>query len=121
MYAVLCIDDQIRSMSALSIIVRSCGYICLSAQDPDEAASAYSQSKVDLVILNNDLVGGNALALAKRLKQLSNVPLILLSGTSLVEKPLNVDLVVHKPIDTRDFTKMLQWIVSKSRTASSVA
>ncbi|MDT8067981.1 MAG: response regulator [Terriglobia bacterium] len=121
MYAVLCIDDQIRSISALSIIVRSCGYICLSAQDPDEAASAYSQSKVDLVILNNDLVGGNALALAKRLKQLNDVPLILLSGTSLVEKPLNVDLVVHKPLDAREFTKMLQWIVSKSRTASSVA
>ncbi len=118
MYAVLCIDDIPRSMNVLSIIVRSCGYICLSAQDPEEAVSAYSQSKVDLVILNNDLVGGNALALAKRLKQLSNVPLILLTGTSVVDKPLNVDLVVHKPIDTRDFTKMLQWIVSKSRSAS---
>jgi DNA-binding response OmpR family regulator len=121
MYAVLCIDDQFRSMNALSIIVRSCGYICLSAQDADEAVSAYTGSKVDLVILNNDLAGSNALALAKRLKQVSNVPLILLSGTSLVDKPLNVDLVVHKPIEPRDFTKMLQWIVSKSRSASSVA
>lgn len=118
MYAVLCIDDQVRSMNALSIIVRSCGYICLSAQEAEEAVSAYSQSKVDLVILNNDLTAGNALALAKRLKQLSNTPLILLSGTSVVEKPLNVDLVVHKPIDPREFTKMLQWIVSKSRSAS---
>ena len=118
MYAVLCIDDQARSMNALSLIVRSCGYICVSAQDPDEAVSAYTQSQVDLVILNNDLTGGNALSLAKRLKQLSNTPLILLSGTSLVEKPLNIDLVVHKPVDTREFTKMVQWIVSKSRSAS---
>lgn len=118
MYAVLCIDDQVRSMNAMSLIVRSCGYICLSAQDPDEAVSAYTQSQVDLVILNNDLTGGHALSLAKRLKQLSNTPLILLSGTSVVEKPLNIDLVVHKPIDTREFTKMVQWIVSKSRSAS---
>jgi DNA-binding response OmpR family regulator len=118
MYAVLCIDDQAPSISTLSICVRSCGYICLSAQDPDEAVSAYSNSKVDLVILNNDINGTNALALAKRLKQVSNVPLLLLCRTSVTEKPLNVDLVIHKPIEPREFTKILQWIVSKSRSVS---
>jgi DNA-binding response OmpR family regulator len=118
MYAVLCVDDQRTTLNVLSNIVRSCGYICLSAQDVDEAISAYNGSKVDLVILNNDINGTNALALAKRLKQLSNVPLLLLCRTSVVEKPLNVDLVVHKPIDPRDFTKVIQWVVSKSRSTS---
>ncbi len=121
MYAVLCIDDQKTTLSALSIIVRSCGYICLSAHDEDEAVSTYTNCNVDLVVLNADIRGTNALALAKRLKQHSNVPLLLLCRTSVVEKPLNVDLVVHKPFEPRDFTKILQWVVSKSRSSTSVA
>jgi DNA-binding response OmpR family regulator len=117
MYAVLSIEDPAQSINPLASIVRSCGFIFLSAQDPNEAASAFSESKVDAVILNKDLGAGDALALAARLKQLSNVPIILVSGNHLMEKPAEVDLVVHKPIDLRDFAKMLRWIVSKSRTA----
>lgn len=118
MYAILCIDDQSPSLSELCFLVRSCGYICLSAANAEEAIDAYTNSKVDMVVLDHDLRSTNALALAKHLKQLRDVPLLLLSTTSLLEKPGNVDLVVHKPIEARNFSKMMQWIVRKSKSSS---
>jgi CheY-like chemotaxis protein len=118
MYAILCIDDQVASLSALSFLVRSCGYICLSAATPEEALSAFSNSKVDMVVLDHDLSSTNSLALAKQLKQVRDVPVLLLCRTSLVDKPGNVDLIVHKPIEARGFSKIIQWVVRKSRSTS---
>jgi CheY-like chemotaxis protein len=118
MYAILCIDDQIAALSALSFLVRSCGYISLTASTTEEALSAFTNSKVDLVVLDNEMATSNSLALAKHLKQLRDVPVLLLSKTSLVEKPGNVDLVIHKPIEHRDFSKIIQWVVRKSRSVS---
>jgi CheY-like chemotaxis protein len=118
MYAILCIDDQATSLSALAFLVRSCGYICLGASTSEEAISAYTNSNVDMVVLDHDLTSANSLALAKQLKQIRDVPLILLSRTSLVEKPCNVDLIVYKPIEARGFSKIIQWIVRKSKSSS---
>jgi len=118
MYAILCIDDQAASLSALSLLVRSAGYICLGASNTEEAVSAYTNSKVDLVVLDHDMVNANALTLAKQLKQIRDVPLLLLCRTSVVDKPGNVDLVVYKPIETRGFSKILQWVVRKSNSIS---
>jgi CheY-like chemotaxis protein len=118
MYAILCIDDQAASLSAVSYLVRSCGYICLSAASAEEAISAYSNSKVDMVVLDNDLTCTNALALAKQLKQLRDVPVILVCKTSLNDKPGNVDLIVHKPIDARGFSKIIHWVIRKSNSSS---
>lgn len=117
MYAILCIDDQAASLSALSFIVRSCGYICLSAATAEEALSAYNNSKVDMVVLDHDLASTNSLALAKQLKQLRDVPLLLLCKTSLNDKPGNVDLIVHKPIEARGFSKIIHWVVRKSNSS----
>jgi CheY-like chemotaxis protein len=121
MYAILCIDDQAAALSALSFLVRSNGYICLSAASPEEALSAYTNSKVDMVVLDHDITCADPLALAKQLKQVRDVPLLLLCGTSLLEKPGNVDLIVHKPIEARGFSKIIQWVVRKSRSASAAS
>lgn len=118
MYAILCIDDQAASLSEISFLVRSCGYICLSAATTEEAISAYTNSKVDMVVLDQDLRSTNAMALAKQLKQIRDVPVLLLCRTSTTEKPCNVDLIVHKPIEARGFSKIIQWIVRKSKSSS---
>jgi len=118
MYAILCVDDQPASLNALSFIVRSCGYICLTALTAEEAVSAFEGSKVDLVVLDNDLTTTNSLALATRLKQVRDVPTLLLCRTSVLDKPGNVDLVVYKPIESRGFSKILQWVIRKSRSTS---
>ncbi|HEX6880578.1 MAG TPA: response regulator [Terriglobales bacterium] len=118
MYAVLCIDDHNTTLSELSFLVRSCGFICLTAPTAEEAVSAFEQSRVNMVVLDHDLSSSSAVALAKSLKQVRDVPIILLSGKTMEEKPHNVDLVIPKPIEARVFSKMLQWVARGSRSVA---
>lgn len=118
MYAVLCIDDNAANLNALSFIVRSRGYICITAPNAEEAIAAFNGSKADLVVLDQDLTSMPAYKLATHMKQSRNVPIVLLSHNAFLEKPSFIDIVVKKPVESRDFGRIITWVIQQSRSPS---
>ena len=98
MYAILCVSQEPNTVHSVTLVLRSRGYICLSAESAEEAEGAFSGSGADLVILDHALPGSEKLA--EKLKAQRNVPLIMLAGLSdILPTMASVDLLCPKPVN----------------------
>ena len=98
MYAILCVSQEPNTVHSVTLVLRSRGYISLSAESAEEAEGAFSGSGADLVILDHALPGSEKLA--EKLKAQRNVPLIMLAGLSdILPTMASVDLLCPKPVN----------------------
>ena len=99
MRTILVIDDHLVTLETICLILKKQGYRTFAAKNAQEAQEHFFANKVDLVIVDHGLPGISGSDLAKRLKEIKNVSVLMLSGNSdLLEKPESVDVFLPKPV-----------------------
>lgn len=117
MYAILCVASDSSVIHTVSLVLRSRGYICISAESSEEAILAISGSGADLVVLDHAMPGSEKLA--ADLKKLRNVPLIMLAGLSDVLPTMPfVDLLCPKPVNAHEILREVDSFLSRKREAT---
>jgi DNA-binding response OmpR family regulator len=99
MRTILVIDDHVATLKTICLVLKQQGYEALPAENANQAQEHFFGNKVDLVIVDHGLPGITGAELAKRLKEIKSVFVLMLSGNSeLLEKPDSVDVLLPKPI-----------------------
>jgi DNA-binding response OmpR family regulator len=92
------VSQEPTTLQTLTLALRSRGYICVSAETAEEALGAFAGSGANLVLLDHALPGSEKLA--QNLKEVRNVPLIMLAGISDILPTMGcVDLLCPKPVN----------------------
>lgn len=102
MYSILICDDQPDIVSALKIYLASEGYRLLTATNGQEAVEAVKENEIHLVLLDIMMPVMDGVVATAKIREFSNVPIILLTAKSETEDTvlgLNVgaDDYVTKP------------------------
>ena len=104
MYTILVCDDDKDIVSALDIYLTSEGYRTVKAYDGLEALQAAESQPVDLILMDIMMPGMDGIAATAKIREESNVPIILLTAKSEVSDKilgLNIgaDDYITKPFD----------------------
>ena len=87
-WTLLCVSKSSPAQVTRDLILERAGYRVLAASDPAEAASIFSSSIIDAVIIGDSLQSDQRLELARRFKQLKDsVPIVVLNKTSGTQVP----------------------------------
>lgn len=82
MTTVLVVDDEVRLRRALSLGLRAAGYEVLLAADGTEALALAAAERPDVVLLDLGLPDLDGVGVLARLRAVSSVPVLVLSGRS---------------------------------------
>lgn len=85
MYQILICDDQPDIVNALKIYLAPEGYHILTAYNGKEAIEAVRTNDVHLVLLDIMMPGVDGITATKRIREFSNVPILLLTAKSETE------------------------------------
>lgn len=112
---VLCVDDDPRAMTARSLILSVAGYDVQTAGSSEAALRIFRRTSIDLVIADHFLPGMSGAELARAMKKIKpEVQFVLLMVAA--EPPADaeqVDLVLMKGMDPRQFLDDIQMLLSK--------
>jgi len=99
---ILVVDDEIEIVRALQRSLAAHGYDVFTANSGEEALEAISHYRPDLMVLDLGLPGMSGLEVAKRVREESNLPIIVLSvkdteRDKVLALDLGADDYVSKP------------------------
>jgi DNA-binding response OmpR family regulator len=118
---ILIVDDDIRICRLLSRILTAEGYAVETVENGQAMWRALRTRTFDLVILDLRLSGGeDGLALARRLRTESDMPLIMLTGRSeqidkIVGLEIGADDYVTKPFDRHELIARIRSLLRRSQ------
>jgi len=116
-YAILCVASDTNVNHTVSLVLRSRGYICISAESAEEAVGAFGGSGADLVVIDHAMSGSEKLA--EELKKQRNVPIIMLAGLSDVLPAMPyVDLLCPKPVNAHEILREVDSFLKGKRQAT---
>ena len=110
---ILIVEDEIEIREGVSEYLSEVGYNVISAEDGMQAIELFKNSKIDLVILDIMLPKANGFVVLNKIRQESNVPVIMLTAMSddytqimsfdekaddYITKPFSI-IVLHKRIE----------------------
>ena len=110
---ILIVDDEKEIREGVSEYLSEVGYNVISAEDGMQAIELFKNSKIDLVILDIMLPKANGFVVLNKIRQESNVPVIMLTAMSddytqimsfdekaddYITKPFSI-IVLHKRIE----------------------
>jgi len=112
---ILVIEDHLATLETICLILKREGYNALCAQNAQQAQGHFFGSEVDLVIVDHGLPGITGADLAKALKKVKEVQIMMLSGNSdLLEKPESVDVLLPKPIPVPILLEEIKNLIERS-------
>ena len=110
---ILIVEDEVDIREGVSEYLSEVGYNVISAEDGMQAIELFKNSKIDLVILDIMLPKANGFVVLNKIRQESNVPVIMLTAMSddytqimsfdekaddYITKPFSI-IVLHKRIE----------------------
>ncbi|WP_273841355.1 response regulator transcription factor [Rubrobacter calidifluminis] len=115
---VLIVDDDEALLEVISIVLASEGYEVLTAKDGSEALKIAGRERLDLVILDIMLPRMSGFEVLKKLRQQSDVPVIMLTAKSqsvdkVVGLELGADDYITKPFDTKELLARIRAILRR--------
>ena len=120
---ILIVEDEKEIREGVSEYLAEVGYSVISAEDGMQAIELFKNNKIDLVILDIMLPKANGFVVLNKIRQESNVPVIMLTAMSddytqimsfdeeaddYITKPFSI-IVLHKRIEA-----LLRWGVKVS-------
>lgn len=101
---ILIVDNDEGVVCAIASRLKSLGYACVTAETGAQGISAFRSRKIDLVITDLNMPVGDGISLAKSLRNVSDVPIIFVTGFRDEYKPELLSIrnvsVLRKPFDT---------------------
>ena len=126
MYNILVCDDEKDIVSALTIYLTTSGYQVFSAYDGTEALALLEKEDIHLVLLDIMMPQLDGIATMTRLREKSNVPVILLTAKSedtdkILGLNVGADDYVTKPFRPVVLGAKVKALLRRSREFSSAA
>ena len=114
------VDDEQTIRTLLKRILESEGYEVILAADGNSALAMLEKREPDLVILDINMPGLNGFQVLERIRQHSNVPVIMLTGigeaTALGNAlSLGADDFVKKPFNVRELLARIKTKLRRSQ------
>ncbi|MCW8923390.1 MAG: response regulator, partial [Gammaproteobacteria bacterium] len=104
---ILVVDDDHELCSLLELYLRENGYAVTCVGDGIEMDQFLAENDADLIILDLMLPGEDGLSLTQRLRQSSNIPMIMLSARGeeidrIIGLEMGADDYLAKPFNSRE-------------------
>ena len=120
---ILIVDDEAGIRQMLSFTLGGDGYACTEAGDTDEAQSALTNRRPDLILLDWMLPGISGVDFARRLKRdprTSDIPVILLTAKGEEADKVKgldsgADDYITKPFSTRELLARVRAILRRAK------
>ena len=123
---VLVCDDEQQILRALRVILRDSGYEALPASTVEEALDVAAVSRPDAAIIDLVLPDGDGIDLCRRLREWSEIPLIVLSAVGDEDAKVRAlangaDDYVTKPFGPRELIARLEANLRRARSDADEA
>jgi len=114
----LACDDEPQILRALKVLLRADGFAVLTAATMNEALDIASVSPVDAAIVDLVLPDGDGLELCRRLREWSEMPIIVLSAIGEEEQKVaalraGADDYITKPFGPRELMARLEAVLRR--------
>ncbi|MCX5976471.1 MAG: response regulator transcription factor [Coprothermobacterota bacterium] len=121
---VLVVEDERKILELLRLYLQKEGYETYTATDGEMALSLFAQVKPDLVILDLMLPRVDGLEVCRRLRQSSQVPLIMVTAKDeevdkVIGLSLGADDYLTKPFSPRELMARVKALLRRSRLWSA--
>lgn len=115
---ILCVDDEADILELFRDEFEEAGFKVLEAPNGKEAFTIFNNNKIDCVVSDIRMPGGDGVELVRNIKGTgSNIPLFLVTGfsdyTSQELDGLGVCAVIFKPFDLEEVVQMVQSTISE--------
>ena len=120
---IMLVDDEESIQKLLTYPLQREGYTVVQARDGQEALDRFSDSNVDLVVLDVMLPRVDGLEVCRRLRTSSAVPIIMLTARDdEVDKVLGLELgaddYITKPFSIREFRSRIRAMLRRATLLS---
>lgn len=118
---ILIVEDEIRIRFLLRDYLKKDGFSVLEASDGEEALNIYSQTNVDLLILDVMMPKIDGFNVCKAIRKVSNVPIIILTAKSEEEDKLfgyelGADDYITKPFSPKVLVAKVKALLKRVNT-----
>ena len=118
MKKILIVEDEPASLKLMSAILRASGYQVVTAQDAIGAVSTAKRERPDLMVLDVNLPGGDALVVIKRLSTMGAMtPLVVVSANEINRQralDAGADAFLLKPLDPATFVAVVKGALGEA-------
>lgn len=116
---ILVVDDDEKICQILSLYLRSKGYEVFTCQSGSKAITSFEEFSPDLVLLDVMLPGMDGWEILKRIRKISNAPVIMLTAkgdtTDRVQGlDCGADDYVVKPFDSKELIARIRAVMRRS-------
>ena len=117
---ILLVDDEDAVRKVLAFPLEKDGYTVVQAADGEEALRRFSDTPIDLVVLDIMLPRLDGLEVCKRLRSTSTVPIIMLTARDdeldkVIGLELGADDYITKPFSIREFRSRVRALLRRAR------
>jgi DNA-binding response OmpR family regulator len=121
---ILVVDDEPRYLRLLEANLRTKDYDVFTATDGEEALESFSANPVDLILLDIMLPRMDGFAVCRRIRQFSNVPIIMLTAKGEEQdrvKGLDVgaDDYLVKPFSVMELLARVRAVLRRAQVGES--
>lgn len=118
----LVVDDEPQMLSIVTFALETQGFTCVTAPDAEQAWRVISGEHLDLVVLDVMLPGASGVALCRRIRAQSDLPVILLTARAESEERIEgleagADDYITKPFAVRELMLRADRLVRRSMSA----
>jgi two-component system alkaline phosphatase synthesis response regulator PhoP len=118
-HTILVVDDEPQLVKVLRGYLEQGGFRIVTAGDGPMALAQYKHEKPDLVLLDLNLPGMDGIEVARRLRTLSNVPIIMVTARvdetdRLIGLELGADDYVTKPFSAREVVARVRAVLRRA-------
>ncbi len=120
---VLIIEDEAGLVKVLKAYLEKEGFQVFTSQDGNEGTQLFYETQPDLIILDLMLPGISGENIARKIRQSSSVPIIMLTAKGKEEEKLEglgigADDYVVKPASPREITARVKTILRRAKSTS---
>ncbi len=116
---ILAVDDELQILRALKATLRSHGYEVVTAATMEEGLDAAALTPLDVAIVDLLLPDGDGIELARRLREWSSMPIIVLSAVGDEEEKVRAlrsgaDDYVTKPFSPAELVARIEAVLRRT-------